>query len=145
MMQEENGQSSDPPSIQDQTRESRPLFLSVICVFSFVFYGLITILFLLAFFYSGWIAEVRNKYITDGNESKQMILLITAAGFLLHLVSLMGSIKIWHLKKTGYLMFSISSLVVAIFQLFSIKISFITTAIYISFIILFGIYYRRLQ
>jgi hypothetical protein len=113
------------------------------CIFAFVFYGLISLLFLFALFSSGWISEVRNKYLPDGTESKQMVILITAAGFLFHLISLIGSINIWYRRKSGYLMLSISTLIIATFQLFSDRISVFTPAVYICFIILFGIFYRR--
>jgi hypothetical protein len=124
-------------------KKPRPVFLSVISIFAFVFYGVISLLFLFALFSSGWISEVRNKYLPDGTESRQTIILITAAGFLLHLTSLIGSINIWYRRKFGYLMLSISTLVIALFQLFSQRISIFTTAVYICFIVLFGIYYRR--
>jgi len=121
----------------------RPVFLTMLCVFAYIFYGLISLLFLAALFSSGWISEVRNKYLPEGTESKQMIILIIAAGFLLHLISFIGSIKIWYCRKSGYLMLSISSLIIALLQLLSEKISIFTTAVYICFILLFGIYYRR--
>jgi hypothetical protein len=124
-------------------RQPRPVFLSVICIFAFVFYGLLSLLFLFALFSSGWISEVRNKYLPDGTESKQMIILVTASGFVLHLLSLIGSINIWYRRKSGYLILSVSTLIIALFQLFSDRISGFTTAVYICFIILFGIYYRR--
>jgi hypothetical protein len=126
-----------------KNKQPRPVFLSVISIFAFVFYGVISLLFLFALFSSGWISEVRNKYLPDGTESKQMIILITAAGFLLHLTSLIGSINIWYRRKFGYLMLSISTLVIALFQLFSERISIFTTAVYLCFIVLFGIYYKR--
>jgi hypothetical protein len=121
----------------------RPVFLTLISLFSFVFFGLISLFFLLALFYSGWISEVRNKYLPEGTESKQLIILLTAAGFLLHLIAFTGSIMIWFRKKSGYALFSISTLIIALYQLFTDRVSIFTLAIYISFIILFGIYYRR--
>jgi hypothetical protein len=121
----------------------RPFFLSLVTVFAFVFYGLLSLFFLAALFFSGWITEVRNKYLTEGTESKQSIILIIAAGFLLHLVSFIGCIKIWFMRKSGFLMFSISTLMIALFQLFSNRISLFTTGVYICFILLFGFYYRR--
>lgn len=124
-------------------KQPRPVFLSMISVFAFVFYGLLSLLFLFAFFYSGWISEVRNKYLPEGTESKQMVFLITAGGFLLHLISLIGSINIWYRRRSGYLMLSISTLIIALFQLLSDRISVFTTAVYICFIIFFGIFYRR--
>jgi hypothetical protein len=124
-------------------KQQRPVFLTMICLFAFVFYGLISLLFLLALFFSDWITEVRNNYLPDRIESKQIIILITVAGFIFHMVSLIGTINIWYRRKSGYLMLSISTLIIALFQLFSDKISVFTTAVYICFIILFGIYYRR--
>jgi len=124
-------------------KQPRPTFLSVICIIAFVFYGLITFLFLLALFFSGWIARVRNTYIPDGTDSKLIIIAITAGGFILHLVSLIGSINIWFRRKSGYIMFSVSTLIIALFQLFSDRISVFTTSVYVCFILLFGIYYRR--
>jgi hypothetical protein len=135
------------PKVRQKHRhkQGRPVFLSVICIFAFVFYGLISLLFLFALFSSGWISEVRNKYLPEGTETKQMIILITAGGFLLHIISLFGSIYIWNRRKSGYLLLSVSSLIIALFQLFSDKISVFNTAVYIFIIVLFGIYYRRLH
>ena len=126
-------------------KEPRPVFLTMISLFAFTFYGLISLFFLLAVFFSGWISEVRDKYLPEGAESKQTIILITATGFLLHLIALIGSINIWYRRKSGYLMLSISTLIIALFQLFSNRISLFTLAVYISFIVLFGIYYRRFR
>jgi hypothetical protein len=123
--------------------QSRPVALSVICLFAFAFYGIISLLFLFGFFFSGWISFIRNKYLPEGAESKQTIVLITAAGFLLHLVSLIGSLNIWYRRRSGYLMLSVSTLMIALFQLFTDRISVFTTAVYIGFIFLFGIFYKR--
>jgi hypothetical protein len=124
-------------------KHPRPFLLTLLCLFSFVFYGLISIFLLLAFFFSGWISEVRNSYLPDRTESKGTIIFIIVTGLLLHLVALYGSINIWHRRKSGYLMLSISTLIIALYQLFSDKISVFTTAVYILLIVLFGIYYRR--
>ena len=124
-------------------KHPRPILLTVLCLFSFVFYGLISTFLLLAFFFSGWISEVRNSYLPDLTDSKGTIILIIITGLLLHMVSLFGSIKIWYSRKSGYLMLSISSLIIALYQLFSDRISVFTTAVYIILILLFGIYYRR--
>jgi hypothetical protein len=123
--------------------QPRPAVLSLLCIFAFVFYGLISLFFLVALFSSGWISQVRNKYLPEGTESKQTIIFLTASGLLLHLVSFFGSVNIWHRRKSGYLMLSISTLIIALFELFSSRLSIFTTVVYICFIFLFGIYYKR--
>jgi magnesium-transporting ATPase (P-type) len=135
--------SHDVTHIRRKHEQPRPVLLSVLCIFSFAFYGLISLIFLFAVFYSGWISEVRNKYLPEGTESKNIILLITVSGFLLHFISLIGSINMWRRRKSGYLMLSISTLIIAFFQLFSNRISILSTSVYITLIVLFGIYYRR--
>ena len=150
-VENENPEKGTTPKIQSHNKDRqeidnkplRPFFLSLICVFSFVFYGLLSFFFLAALFFSGWISEVRNKYLPEGTGSKQVIILIIAAGFLLHMISFIGSIKIWQLRKSGYIMLSISTLIIALFQLFSDRIPVITAGVYIIYIILFGFYYRR--
>jgi hypothetical protein len=141
VMQKNHSHQEDRQEVDNKLQ--RPFFLSLICIFIIIFYGLISLLFLAALFSSGWITEVSNKYLTEGTESKQMIILIIAAGFLLHLVSFIGCIKIWYMRKSGFLMFSISSLIIALSQLFFVKISVFTIGVYICFILIFGFYYRR--
>jgi len=124
-------------------KHPRPVLLTLLCLFSFVFYGLISVFFLLALFSSGWISEVRSKYLPEDTESRGMIILITVFGLLLHLVALAGSIYMWYRRKSGYLMLSISTLIIALYHLLSDSISIFITSVYILLIILFGIFYRR--
>lgn len=144
---EENSEEGKPSRSRSRRRRknkrSRPAFLTLLCLFSFVFYGLISLVFFLALFFSGWIADVRSKYLPEGTESKGIIILITLAGLLLHLVSLTGSIYMWYRRRSGYLMLSISTLIILLYQLLSSSISVLTTVVYFIFIILFGIFYRR--
>ena len=126
-----------------KNKHRRPVLLTMLCLFAFIFYGLLSVIFLLALFFSGWISEVRSKYLPDGTESTGVIILITSMGLLLHLVSLSGSIYMWYRRRTGYLMLSISTLILAFYQLLTDNISVFTTSVYFILIILFGIFYRR--
>jgi len=134
---------SEDDSPQQKNKHARPFFLTLLCLVAFVFYGLLSGFFLSALFLSGWISEVRSKYLPEADESKSTIIIITVLGLILHLVSLFGSINMWYRRKSGYLMMSISTMIIALYQLFSDRISIFTTAVYILFIILFGIYYKR--
>ena len=144
---EKNDRKKTPAFEEDRPRRkhkhARPFFLTLLCLVAFVFYGLLSGFFLSAMFLSGWIAEVRSKYLPETAESKSTIIIITVLGLILHLISLFGSINMWYRRKSGYLMLSVSTMIIALFQLFSDRISIFTTAVYILFIILFGIYYKR--
>ena len=123
----------------------RPFLLTVLSLFSFVFFGFISILFLFALLNSGWIPEVVNKYTPENGESRTKMILFALCGFILHASSFTGSVMIWMMKRKGYIIFTVSGLIITAYQLFQTKISFLTTAVYIVLIIFFGIFYKKLR
>jgi hypothetical protein len=123
----------------------RPFLLTVFCLFSFVFFGLITILFLLASFYSGSITDMVLRYAPENSLSKATILFYILGGFLLHAISFSGIVLIWRMKRLGYIIFGISSLIIAGYQLFATQISPLTTSFYIVQIIIFGFFLKKLR
>lgn len=128
-----------------EVKRPRPLFMELLCIFSFVFFGMITLLFLLSVFYSGWITDVVNQYTLQNSYSKTQILLITLGGFILHATAFAGAIFIWNLKKSGYYLFSISTLITAVYHLFHHNIPVSYTILYIALVILFGLFYRKFR
>jgi len=114
-------------------------------MFTFVFFGLISILFLLAIFNSGWITDVVNKYTPGNLESRAKMIMFVLSGFILHASSFTGSVMMWMMKRKGYLVFAVSCLIISVYQLFQTKISFMTTAVYIVLIILFGFFYKKFR
>lgn len=123
----------------------RPFLLTIFCLFAFVFYGLIALLFLTGIFYSGWITELFNKYTPENSTSGRIMLLFMTSGFLLHGSSFTGTVMMWKLKKRGYFIFGISGLIIAAYQLFQTRISFITTLVYILLILIFGLFYKKMR
>jgi hypothetical protein len=51
----------------------------------------------------------------------------------------------WKMKRLGYLLFGISSLIIAGYQLLASEISPLTTGFYIGFIIAFGLFLKKLK
>jgi hypothetical protein len=123
----------------------RPFLLTVLCLFSFVFFGLISVLFLFALLYSGSIADMVLRYAPENSPARITILLYILGGFLLHALSLAGNILIWKMRRLGYILFGISSLIIAAYQLFATQISPLTTAFYIGLILAFGLFYKKLK
>jgi hypothetical protein len=126
-------------------KRTRPLFLTVLCLFSFVYFGLLSLLYLAGLFNSGWITSVTNQYLPTGNISNAQTLFIFMAGFSLHCLSFTGILLIWNLRKTGYYFLGLSCLVIAAFQLFNPLTAITSIAIYIILVFLFGIFYKRLH
>lgn len=128
-----------------EVKRTRSVFLELLCIFSFVFFGIIAILFLLSVFYSGWITDVVNQYTLQNSYSKTQVLIITLGGVILHAAAFAGVIQIWNLKKSGYYLFSISTLIIAVYHLFHHNIPVSYTTLYIALVILFGLFYRKFR
>ena len=124
---------------------SRPIILTIFCLFGFMYFALLALLFILATFYSGWITEVTNKYVPAEAVTKAQVLLIFFTGALLHLVAFAGLVLLWNMRRTGYYLMGIPCLAVACYHLFQPGLSISATIIYILFIIIFGFFFRRLR
>ncbi len=123
----------------------RPFLVTLLCLFSFVFFGMIALLFLVSAFWSGRITEVMNYYLTGTTRSMAGVLGIAAGGFILHAACIAGCIMMWKMRRIGYYLFGIASLVITLLQLFNKNAATATIAVYILLIILFGIFYRKME
>ncbi len=123
----------------------RPFLLTVLCLFSFVFFGLISVLFFAALLYTGSITDMVLRYAPENSPARITVLSYILGGFLLHGLSLAGNILIWRMRRLGYILFGISSLMIAAYQLFATQISPLTTAFYVGLILAFGFFLKKLK
>ena len=72
------------------------------------------------------------RYAPEKSVTRIAVLFYILGGLLLHSFSLAGTILIWKMRRVGYLIFGISSLIIAAYQLFATQISPLTTAFYIG-------------
>lgn len=136
---------STTPAESRSEAPKRPFLLTLLCLFSFVFFGLIATLFLVAMLFSGTITNMVLLYAPENSHTPLVVLFYTIGGFVLHGISLAGIILMWKMKKTGYRFFGISCLIIASYQLFASQISPLTTGFYIFFLIAFGLFLRKLK
>ncbi|MEI7724900.1 MAG: hypothetical protein WCK09_07330 [Bacteroidota bacterium] len=129
--------------IQTSAIKSRPVILTMLCLFSFVYLFLLTALFLAGLFNAGWITKVTNQYLASADFTKAQTTLIFGAGFLLHGLAFTGVLFIWNLRKKGYYLFTVVCLMIALLQTLLPDISVTTTAVYIIMIIIYGIFFTR--
>jgi hypothetical protein len=138
----------DPRPVTEKepvARRSRSFLLSVLCLFSFAAFGLLSLLFLAGLFNAGWITEVMNQYLPEKGQSRGQTLLFFLAGSGLHGAALAGSILIWRLRRAGYYLLGLSCLLIAAYQLFNPATAVSSTALYIAALFLFGLFYHRLH
>jgi hypothetical protein len=125
--------------------KSRPILLSLLCMVSFVFFFMFSMLFLAGMLKAEWITGVTNQYLLADHTTRSHTMLVFGAGFLLHAAAFTGTVFIWNLRKSGYYILGISCLTVASYQLFNPLTVIASTAIYIVLILSFGIFFKRLN
>ncbi len=123
----------------------RPLMLTVISLFSFVYFGVLSLLLILSVFYSGWITRLVNAYNPQAPRSGFLISLLFVFLFLLHAACFAGTVLIFRLKKVGYYIYGTAALVLSIYQLFQPRVPVYSTAIPVILLVSFGIFFKRLS
>ncbi|HNY02566.1 MAG TPA: hypothetical protein PKG48_08265 [Bacteroidales bacterium] len=123
----------------------RPLLLTLVCLFSFIFFGVITLLFLVATLRSGSIAALVVRYLPGSGHSPAQVLMLLAAATIAHATGIAGTVLVWRMKKPGYYLLSIASLLIASAQLLLPGIALGGTVVYIVIVILFGLFFRYLR
>ncbi|MCX6281082.1 MAG: hypothetical protein NTU51_03900 [Bacteroidetes bacterium] len=126
-------------------QKKRPFFLEVLCIFSWVYFFVFSMLFMAGFLWSGWVTDAINLYAPVSRYSGLDVKLRLAAYAVLFILAFSGIILIWNLKRTGFYLYGVSSITIAFMQLLLPGVTFSGTIIIIVLLILFGLYFRRFR
>ena len=103
----------------------RPGMLTVLCILTFIWSGLFTLLSLIGIFSSKWLGTIIEEYVSNmGGISTSIFLLVFIVMFIFWGLSLFGAIKMFNLKKSGFIMYVIPNGVMTLMQLFTIVAAF---------------------
>jgi hypothetical protein len=122
----------------------RPGLLTVACVLTMIWSGLMTLLCLIGVFASGWIAGMLESYMQGfGALGGAAFLIIFIIGLVMWGLSLWGAIKMMGLKKSGFIMYIIPNGLMLLFQIIGIFSaftfgSFLYLLVSIGFIIIYA-------
>jgi len=126
-------------------KSKRPFLFTLICLFAGVYYLTLAALFITGFSYSGRVADAINLYASVTRFSKTEMSLILGLMSALFILTFSGIILMFKMRRYGYYIFGISSLLLAAIRLFRPVLSFSGPAVLIVFLILFGLYFRRFR
>ncbi len=123
----------------------RPLILTALSLFSFVYFGILSVFLLLSVFYSGWITRLLNAYNPQSQKSGFLVSLAFVLLFLLHAACFAGTVMVFRMKKAGYYLYGIAALILSCYQLFQPKVPVYSTAIPVLLLVFFGLFFKRLS
>lgn len=134
--------SSAPPN---PVNGKRPVLLTALCLFSFVFFGMIALLLVISLFYAGFFRSLLNTYLAGATLTTSGVFLIIASLFIVYACAFTGTLLMWRLRRKGFYIFTGAVVVLGVFQLFSNDFSFLSASILIILLLLFGLFFRKLH
>lgn len=129
----------------EQINTSRPFLLSILCISIFVYAGFLAILFLLAIIFNQWVTNTMIDFFPEKILTNGLVLAISILGLVVNGTSVIGAMNLWKLRKVGFYLYLISSLV---FILVPFLIGYgnnYSAIIQILFILLIALFLKKLK
>ncbi len=122
----------------------RPLGLSILLIFSFVFNGFVTLLLLAGLLYSRILKNVIEQYYQEFSLTDFSAIVILVVASLLFASAFFGSLKMWKMRKTGFYIYAGSYVVILATMILLGSYDFLNMAIAVVLIIIFGLYSHKM-
>lgn len=144
MPEEQISEVSKPGEAQKQ--KGRPLGLSMLLIFSFVYNGLLSLVMLAGLFYPDIVQNILQQYYKQIYISGTTAVLFTLAGTIVFGISFFGLILLWRYKRRGYTYYALAQTIM-LFTLVIILRSYDYTNIAIAVVVLviFGLYAKNMK
>ena len=128
-----------------KSNTKRPFFLSILCIAIFSYSTLFILIFLTGILYNKWITKVLNDFLAVGEVRHSFILILSFAGILLYSMSFLGAFLIWKLRRKGFYIYSVSSVLIICLPYFFHFGSLISTIVLLLLIALILLHFRKLN
>ncbi len=132
-------------SIQKFEKPIRPYLFRTACYVGFVYYGLISLIFLIAFIAVLFNNKLIKIYSEQYGILKEGFLLQGLFAFVLFGLSLISMILIWQRKKIGIFILAGSNIILIIIQLFSESLNWINILVTTIIVIITLIFIKKVQ
>jgi len=127
-------------------RNNRPLGLSLLLIFSFVYNGLLTIIMIIGLFNPDIVQSILQQYYKQIYISGTSAILLTLSGAIVFGVSFFGLILLWKYKRKGFYYYAIAQTIVLLTLVIVLKsYDYTNIAIGIVLLIIFGLYAKKMK
>ncbi len=127
------------------TKSGRPLIITICCIFSFIFNGILIIGLTTILFFPGYLTRSFGQYLPEINLQLTTSYLILVSGILLFGVTFTGAIYIWKLRRLGLYLYLPAKLSFLIFLIFTSNYSVYNIGISVFLIVVFLLYRKRYE
>lgn len=129
----------------------RPGGLTALCILTFIWSGLFTLISLIGMFGAGaFISYFESNWSLGGALTTSIIMVFFFVIFIFNGLSLFGAIKMFKLKKSGFIMYAISNGIMALVLIYSVIIAFTPIAVIyllisLLFLVLYGLNLKHMS
>jgi len=130
----------------DEQKKSRPLGLSLLLIFSFVYNGLLMLVMIAGLFFPDIVQNILQQYYKQIYISGTAAILFTLAGTIVFGISFLGLILLWRYKRRGFTYYALAQAIL-LFALVVILRSYDYTniAIALAVLVIFGLYAKNMK
>lgn len=130
---------------QEETgiRNTRPFFMSLLCIAAFVYSVVFALINITGILFRDWIISFLTDYIPEKHFDEGNILIVCITGTLLYALSFTGVIYMWKLKRPGFYIYGITTLLIIFIPYIFGLGNIITSVVLGLMLILFSLFYRR--
>jgi hypothetical protein len=146
MSEEKEEQPELTKADEASKKNSRPLGLSLLLIFSFVYNGLLMLVMLAGLFYPDIVQNILQQYYKQVYISGTAAVLFTLAGTIVFGISFYGLILLWRYIRRGFTFYALAQSIL-LFTLVVIFRSYDYTNIAIALVVLviFGLYAKNMK
>jgi len=126
-------------------KNQRPLLLSAVCIFSFIYYGFLLAVFITSLFFPQFISNVLNNYLTEHPVAITLTYAILLSGILLFGALFAGIYFFWRLNKKAIYFYFPAKTVYLILLFLTHNYSWYNISLSILLIIIYLFFARKLQ
>lgn len=130
---------------QSTKHSGRPFFLSALSFAFLVYAGFLTVLFLISIFSNKWLTNVLSDFLPEMILTRTNVFSFSLTGFILYGLSSLGTILILRLKRIGFYLILFSTLLIILIPHLMGFGSTEASIVFSAVIILFAIFFRKLQ
>lgn len=123
----------------------RPFLLSILCFSVFVYAVVFILIFLFSIIFHNWVFIVMNDFLPGHGIDSQVIFYISLTGALLYIGSFLGALFIWNLKRSGYYLYTFSTILIISLPYFFGYGSLINLITFSILILGFSFYFKLLR
>jgi hypothetical protein len=123
----------------------RPFMLSILCTAYMVYAGFIAVIFLVTLVKNTWFTNVLTDYFPTNEIKSSTVIIISLVALFVHLLGFAGAILMLKLKRIGFYLYLVSNVIIILVPHVLGYGSLYASGIFISLIILFSFFYRKMQ